>query len=579
MASSSSCPSSPITLEPIPTVTSISPCTSMTSLGAATTVTNNTNEEDAIISTANDDDTMKQNHPQQDDEPQKWRVRIMRALVTPPRRLRHRPILMQSSSIEPKEHNVKEEEEEEEVEEPWYMRAPIPATHPLKITWDILTILLSLTVGAYTTHAAIRDRNFLHHFHDMGNNNDYEQDHHHHAHQSSNVHTHHTANHHNAIPEHSGGQHSHSNSDDVMFATLLLFNIQIPLNLLHITIHNTKYNIVAIFIECWFTIDMILNFFTEHTLRDGRVIRQGRAVKMRYLTTWFAVDALSLVPWERVLVQPIIEMQNRRNIFKKTFVRSKAVLRVTPKVLRNLRKTNLLMFGRVAKQTGWGSRGLIQKMIKYIPKYLMFYRNMKGALAIRLLRQIHWFRKIWKLFTTKVDLKYNKLKCASEMKRANAVLSSASKKLKLDSLYHVVGGSSLTLLGRDDDLKISLSALPAFCADDNDDDEKGEVEVVLIVDDDCSCGYYDGDEVSACHEEEEYEVDVTTAGSNGDVGSKYEERVCPDELENNANLANGVSLSITMTTNPQRSLKPLPKSSSTLRRRRINSRVLTIVDE
>jgi len=522
----------------------------MTSLGGAAVTTTTNNEEDDSIITAND----------QQAEPQKWRVRIMRALVTPPRvRHRHRP-MMPSSSIEQHYNN------EEEEEEPWYMRAPIPATHPLKVTWDILTILLSLTVGAYTTHAAIRDRNFLHHFHDLDNtnhhNNDYYDDI-----SSSNVHS--TTTNHNAIPQHEG---QHSSGDDVIFATLLLFNIQIPLNLLHITIDNTKYNIVAIFIECWFTIDMILNFFTEHTLRDGRVIRQGRAVKMRYLTTWFAVDALSLVPWERVLVQPIIEMQNRRNIFKKTFVRSKAVLRVTPKVLRNLRKTNLLMFGRVAKQTGWGSRGLIQKMIKYIPKYLMFYRNMKGALAIRLLRQIHWFRKIWKVFTTKVDLKYNKLKCASEMKRANAVLSSASKKLKLDSLYHVVGGSSLTLLGRDGDLKNSLSALP-------DDDEKGEVEVVLIVDDDCSCDYHDGDKVSACHEIEDDEVDVTLDGSYNRGGSKYEERICPDEFENNANLANGVSLSTKMTTSPEQSPNPLPKSSSTVRRRRINSRVLTKVDE
>jgi len=230
------------------------------------------------------------------------------------------------------------------------------------------------------------------------------------------------------------------------------------------------------------------------------------------------------------------------------------------------------MFGRVAKQTGWGSRGLIQKMIKYIPKYLMFYRNMKGALAIRLLRQIHWFRKIWKVFTTKVDLKYNKLKCASEMKRANAVLSSASKKLKLDSLYH----SSLTLLGRDDDLKNSLSALP------DNDDEKGEVEVVLIVDDDGSCDYYDGDEVSACHEIiEDDGVDVTLDGScNNRGGSKYEERICPNEFENNANLANGgVSLYTKITTSPEQSPNPLPKSSSTVRRRRINSRVLTKVDK
>jgi hypothetical protein len=34
--------------------------------------------------------------------------------------------------------------------------------HPLKILWDICTILLSLTAGVYTTHAGVRDKCFPH---------------------------------------------------------------------------------------------------------------------------------------------------------------------------------------------------------------------------------------------------------------------------------------------------------------------------------------------------------------------------------------------------------------------------------
>uniref|UniRef100_A0A7S1BQA9 Uncharacterized protein n=1 Tax=Corethron hystrix TaxID=216773 RepID=A0A7S1BQA9_9STRA len=39
---------------------------------------------------------------------------------------------------------------------------PIPANHPLKIVWDTLTILLSISVGVYTTHASMRDLCFPH---------------------------------------------------------------------------------------------------------------------------------------------------------------------------------------------------------------------------------------------------------------------------------------------------------------------------------------------------------------------------------------------------------------------------------
>lgn len=486
----------------------------------------------------------------------------MRALVTPPRPMRQtKPLTQQRNrpldEMEMDEHDhyhheeihLEDEDEQEggEEKEPWYMRAPIPATHPLKITWDILTILLSLTVGAYTTHAAIRDRNFLHHFYDDLNLMQEED---------SNF----------SNTEHE----NNANGNLDMFS--LFFNIHIPLNLLHITIHNTKYNIVAIFIECWFTIDMILNFFTEHTMINGKVIREGRAVKMRYLTTWFAVDALSLVPWERVLVQPIIEMQNRRNIFKKTFFKSKAVLRVTPKVLRNFRKTNLLMFGRVAKQTGWGSRGLIQKMIKYIPKYLLFYRNMKGALAIRLLRQIHWFRKIFKLFTTKVDQKCREM-------NAN-VLSSASKKLKLDSYsllyqrYSYSNHRSSSDASGCDDVKMSLSTLHNFC----NDDEKGEVEMVLIAGED----FYDDDDnndevrcdrFSSCTTLDCDEDLTMSSITSWDSNSEGEGSRCDEKSACTSECVEHETDDVLLPSSLERSPKP------TMRKRRINSRVLMKVDE
>lgn len=152
--------------------------------------------------------------------------------------------------------------------------------------------------------------------------------------------------------------------------------------------------------DAWFLVDILLNFMTEYRTEQGFVLRRGQAVWARYLTTWFVVDALSLVPWESLYVKPIIEMQNRRHFFKKYFFRTKAVIRVT----RVLRGRHFRLFGKVARHTrhaGVGANRLLRLLIKYVPKYLLFYRNMKGVLAVRMLRQVHWMRKLFRNFCGK----------------------------------------------------------------------------------------------------------------------------------------------------------------------------------
>ena len=188
----------------------------------------------------------------------------------------------------------------------------IPADHPYKIAWDVLTMLWSL-LGAYRTHIRIRDRVF--------------------------------------------------DQSPLIFLT-----------------------------EIWFLLDIILNFVTEHKTRNGEVIRDGKTVWARYLTTWFVIDALSLIPWERIYVRPIVEKIKRRNFFQKTFFRSRAVVRVS----RVLRGRHIKLFGRVSRQTGTPLRQLVTLIIKYVPKYLVFLRNMKGALAVRSLRLVHWLHNIYK---------------------------------------------------------------------------------------------------------------------------------------------------------------------------------------
>jgi len=203
----------------------------------------------------------------------------------------------------------------------------IPADHPLKLMWDILTFVLSIAT-AYTSHTQIRDRSY-------------------------------------------------------------------------------QWSPFCLFCQVVFSLDIMLNFFTEHKSFDGSILANEKSVWARYLTTWFAVDACSLVPWEQFYIKPIIEMQNKRGFFKKSFFRTKAVFRVT----RFLRTHHFKWFGEVASHTrkaGVGARSLLRLLIKYVPKYLMFYRNMRAILLLRVLRFIRFVRRVRKgLFVTGGDVFYS----------------------------------------------------------------------------------------------------------------------------------------------------------------------------
>ena len=192
----------------------------------------------------------------------------------------------------------------------------IPAEHPFKILWDVLTVIISFA-NAYATHMAIRDRQFGH-------------------------------------------------------------------------------NTFIRFCECWFIVDILLNFVTVYKT-NGLVLTTVQGVCARYLTTWFVVDALSLIPGEALYLKPIVERQNRRHWLKKSFFRTKAVIRVT----RVLRGRHFRLFGKVSRTTkhaGVGASRLLRMIIKYAPKYVLFLRNMKGVVAVRVLRQVHWLRKVWTNF-------------------------------------------------------------------------------------------------------------------------------------------------------------------------------------
>lgn len=220
-----------------------------------------------------------------------------------------------------------------------HQRWLIPSQHPMKVLWDFLTVLISLT-NAYATHVAIADRS-------IGNS------------------------------------------------------------------HSWQY-----FCQIWFVVDILLNFVTEHKLSmngsssfsslssaentaskegDDIVLTNCQAVWARYLTSWFVVDLLSLVPGEALFVKPIIEQQKKRGFIKRNLFRIRAIIRFIRRGF--LQRKHITMFSTVAKHSKRAGMGgashLLRVMIKYIPKYVLFLRKMKGLLALRVLRQFHWFHKVW----------------------------------------------------------------------------------------------------------------------------------------------------------------------------------------
>lgn len=230
-------------------------------------------------------------------------------------------------------------------------------------------------------------------------------------------------------------------------------------------------NTLIRFCEIWFMADILLNFFTERRV-SGRRLTDCKAVWARYLTSWFVVDLLSLVPFEVLLVQPIIERQNRRGFFQKSFFRTKAVVRVSHIVLKN---GYIQLFGRAARQTkpfGIGANRLLQLLIKYLPKYLLFLRNMKAIVAVRVLRQVHWLRKVYHNHWTSVGGLHPAVIVPNQL--ANDQLLQEPDESSVDSLEHhrrlYYDDWELVEDDHEDDETLSSGNVDTDRVDDDDDD-------------------------------------------------------------------------------------------------------------
>ena len=163
----------------------------------------------------------------------------------------------------------------------------------------------------------------------------------------------------------------------------------------HILIANRNYESASFsWMDAWFALDILLNFITEHRL-GSRSLRTVSAISARYLTTWFVIDVLSLVPGEWLFVRPVVRRLQARRRWRKWLARTQTVTRVTAKVMPRWNHVRLLSaLGRRHVGLGGVAR-CIKALIYYIPKYILFLRNMKAVVALRILRQYHWMRKVY----------------------------------------------------------------------------------------------------------------------------------------------------------------------------------------
>jgi len=183
----------------------------------------------------------------------------------------------------------------------------------------------------------------------------------------------------------------------LLWDTLTVFLSLLNAYYTHIAIRDRSFDVFQSFkivTEVWFLLDIFLNFVTEH--RIGNVtLKTVRAVSARYLTTWFVIDVISLVPGEALYVQPALDRIKSRRFFQRWFFRTKAVSKVTGKLLQRWPTVRQCATVYTKHKGLAGMRRLIRRLIKYLPKYVLFLKHMKGVVAVRLLRQVHWFRNLY----------------------------------------------------------------------------------------------------------------------------------------------------------------------------------------
>lgn len=180
---------------------------------------------------------------------------------------------------------------------------------------------------------------------------------------------------------------------DVFTVCLSVYNVYCT----HAAIRDRRFESRPAWIELWFILDIALNFISQRTTHDGTLLVHWQSVWARYLTSWFVIDVLALFPGELIYLQPVIDMNRKQKWWSKIFRRTKIGVKVTTRILQSGHVSWLYRcFVKAQARPVRTIVKIVKWCIKYIPKYILFVRGMKGWILVRALRDWGHVRVAWR---------------------------------------------------------------------------------------------------------------------------------------------------------------------------------------
>lgn len=107
--------------------------------------------------------------------------------------------------------------------------------------------------------------------------------------------------------------------------------------------------------DTFFLMDLVLNFRTGIVVEEGaEILLAPRAIRTRYLRTWFLVDLISSIPVDYIFL--VVELEPRLDAEVYKTARALRIVRFTKilSLLRLLRLSRLIRYIHQWEEVGWG---------------------------------------------------------------------------------------------------------------------------------------------------------------------------------------------------------------------------------
>lgn len=148
---------------------------------------------------------------------------------------------------------------------------------------------------------------------------------------------------------------------DLIMLLLLMGNlIVLPVGITFFKEENSPpwivFNVLS---DTFFLLDLVLNFRTGIVVEEGaEILLAPRAIRTRYLRTWFLVDLISSIPVDYIFL--VVELEPRLDAEVYKTARALRIVRFTKilSLLRLLRLSRLIRYIHQWEEVGWGSGGL-----------------------------------------------------------------------------------------------------------------------------------------------------------------------------------------------------------------------------